>query len=95
MMIPLTRNIINKIDRIRFFSKLNARIRFLFIAAVIFSLWYFIENNIYEEYSYFLIVGLVSTMTINTISDFFKSELEQALKTLEYDKNKKKYLDIL
>jgi hypothetical protein len=94
-MIPLTRNIINKIDRIRFFSKLNARIRFLFIAAVIFGLWYFIDNNMYEEYSYFLIVGLVSTMTINTISDFFKSELEQALKTLEYDKNKKKYLDIL
>lgn len=95
MMIPLTKNIINKIDRIRFYSKLNSRIRCLFIASIIFGLWYFIENNLYEEYSYFLITALVSTMVINTVSDYFRSELDQALNLLEYDKNKKKYLDIL
>jgi len=95
MIIPLTRNIINKIDKIRFYSKLISRVRFLFISAVIFGLWYFSEHNLYQDYSYFLITALLSTMTINTISDFFRSELEQALSILEYDKNKKKYLQIL
>lgn len=90
-MILLSNTLIKKIDRLRFYNKINTRIRFIFVSLICCSIWYTIQNNIFEKYSGVILALLLTTFIINVTSDLLKSETENILDAVEYDKSKINY----
>ena len=90
-MILLTEKSIRKIDKLRFYSKINHKIRFAFVAIISGWTWHAYTNGIFEKYSYLIVALLLSTFIINVISDMLKSDMENILDAIDYDKSKIKY----
>jgi hypothetical protein len=90
-MILLSEKIILKIDKLRFYNRLNTRIRLIFATIMSGWTWYTMQNNMFEMYSYTIVALLLTTFIINTVSDLLKSETENILYAIEYDKSKIKY----
>lgn len=90
-MILLTEKSIRKIDKLRFYSKLNNRIRFIFLAIISGWTWHCYTNGTFESNCYTIVALLLSTFIINIISDTLKSDMENVLDAVEYDKSKIKY----
>jgi len=90
-MIVLNKNIIRKLDRIRMAGKAGVRIRAIFVLIISIAIWYTMKNDIFERYNFTILALLLSTFIINLISDMLKSETENILDAIEYDKAKIKY----
>lgn len=90
-MILLSEMMIKKIDHLRRYSRINHKIRFVFIALISGWTWYCYTNGTFERHSYLIVALLLSTFIINIISDMLKSDMENILDAIEYDKSKIKY----
>lgn len=90
-MILLSERMIKKIDHLRRYSKLNYKLRFVFVALISGWTWYCYTHDTFENNSYIIVSLLLSTFIINVISDMLKSDMENILDAIEYDKSKIKY----
>jgi len=63
----------------------------VFVSAVSAWAWYAFQNDVLDEHIYTIAALLLTTFIINTMSDLIKSEMENILEAIEYDKSKIKY----
>ena len=90
-MLLLNKNLVSKIESLKVLNKITFRIKFIFIAIICAAICYTMHNNIFQEYSFMIVSLLLTTFIINLFSDFFKSETDNLLDILEYDKSKMKH----
>ena len=90
-MISLAKKIISRVDRIRVFSRINAKFRAIFVFIMISASLYTVYSGCFYQYAHIIVITLMSTMIINVISDLYSSDVESILKALNYTNAKYRY----
>jgi Na+/citrate or Na+/malate symporter len=90
-MVILNPQIIYKIEAIKKTERIRNFFRLLYIFAIIIGTVLALTSGRLQEFSYLIIICLISTYVVSVVTDFYVSDLDSALEILEYDKCKWTY----
>jgi hypothetical protein len=90
-MVILNPQIIYKIEGMKRLEKVRICLRFLYICILTAGTVSAITLGRFEEFSYLIVICLISTYAVSVATDFYISDFDSALQVLEYEKCKFTY----
>jgi len=90
-MILLSEKIIYRIEGMKRLEKIRIFLRFLYICVLTAATISSIIAGCFEEFSYLIVICLISTYAVSVATDCFISDFDSVLQVLEYEKCKWSY----
>lgn len=90
-MILLNPKIIYRIEGMKRLEKVRIFLRFLYIFILTAATVSSIISGCFDEFSYLIVICLVSTYAVSVATDCFISDFDSVLQVLEYEKCKSSY----